>query len=176
MTGCHRILFERSLQLLRGHDDACDASHAPGELSRAALARLLVADYRNEKIGLLDVRLLAALISPWDNAGPFYQQTRERLLIEAGALVAAELDRMNPAAPSDDDRPTYLIMEVIGKFARATGNVGRIADLDQRLKALKLLADFAQHLVARIDAETDVVIVAAAGPANGKSQPKQEGK
>ena len=36
MTGCHRILYERSRQLLLGYNDAHDATRAPRELSRAA--------------------------------------------------------------------------------------------------------------------------------------------
>ncbi len=174
MTGCHRILYERSRQLLLAYNDAHDASHAHGELSRAALARLLVADYKGEKIGICDVDLLTALVSPWDNGAPLLRQTRERLLVEAGALIAAELDRMNPAAPSDDDRPTYLVMAAIGDFARAISNVGRINDMEQRLKVLSLLGDFAKHFAALLAAELDQVIPPLTGGGNGHHKPKEE--
>ena len=155
MNALDLIHAERAKQLTLGYTAASDAGHVGGELARAALARLLLAEYNGQRIGLLDVDLLIRFIAPWPT-GLAQGQTRVRLLTEAAALLVAELERVLPppaAAAATDDRVHSHIAESIGVFARATGSVCRIADPAQRLKVLQLLADYAQHLTDQIDAD-----------------------
>ena len=149
------IQAERARQLTLGYSAEFDAKYKGGELARAALARLLLAEYNGQRIGLLDVDLLIRFIAPWA-AGLAPGQSRVRLLTEAAALIVAELERVLPppeATAATDDRVHSVICEAIAVFARATGNVGRIADPALRLKVLQLLADYARHLADQIEAE-----------------------
>ena len=156
MLATQLVLNERARQISLGYNPAHDASHTLGELSRAALARLIVADYRGTRVGLCDFDLLVQLVSPWDNGWPLLRQPRLTLLVEAAALLLAEIERLAP--PPDpvtaaQDRTYASVAEAIGTFARATGNVGRIGDPAKRRKVLELLEDFADHLNKQVAVE-----------------------
>ena len=127
MIATQLLLVERARQMSLGYNAAHDSSHTGGELASAALARLLVANYRGQKIGLCDVDLLVRLLSPWNSGISLLNQPRERLLIEAGALLLAEIERIMPPpdlTTAPDERFHTFIAEAIGTFARAHGQRG----------------------------------------------------
>lgn len=83
-SGVELIADERHRQVeAEGYDAAHDADHDEGELESAAIAYLLAADPD-----------AAAEFWPWDAAG--YKPSTDSIsnLVKAGALVAAEIDRL----------------------------------------------------------------------------------
>ena len=156
MISVQLVMAERARHLTLGYNAAHDASHANGELSRAALARLLVADYKGQRIGLLDTDLLVKLVSPWNSGVSLLNEPRLKLMVEAAALLLAEIERILPPPTFDecaDERAYTFVALAIGTFARATGSVSRIADPEKRRKILELLDDYADLLAKQVAVE-----------------------
>lgn len=83
------IASERRRQRAKGYDDEHDRSHDAGELAMLAGA-LIMDDFDHEAI----LEFVMELGTPWMKE--MYAKKRERLesLIVAGALIAAEIDRL----------------------------------------------------------------------------------
>ncbi len=93
-AGAIAILHERDRQeVVEGHDAAHDDAHTDGELVIAAAAYALATSWPPEA-GHPGYEAAPPTIWPldtdWWKPGP----TRERMLEKAGALIAAELDRL----------------------------------------------------------------------------------
>ena len=98
MTGIESIAAERRRQRERegwtlGHDDA----HERGEIAGAAACYIL-AGLDVGRVDLRDrVRVLARDLWPWHRDW-WKPKDRRRDLVRAGALIAAEIDRLDRAA------------------------------------------------------------------------------
>jgi hypothetical protein len=99
-TGVERIAAERQRQTeVEGWDADHDNAHRTGQLARAAALYAIPQGWRNPRIdGIMDgsISLLAALW-PRNWASHWWKPTpdnRIRELEKAGALVAAEIDRL----------------------------------------------------------------------------------
>ncbi|MDR0474229.1 MAG: hypothetical protein LBH43_11230 [Treponema sp.] len=97
MTGVERIATERKRQIeSEGWSAEHDDSHDHGELARAAACYALNGDNQTATVGKNAVVIdLIKLIWPWDwkwwTPSPV---NRIRELEKAGALIAAEIDRL----------------------------------------------------------------------------------
>lgn len=100
MTGIELIAQERERQISKeGWTAEHDAEHAEGELAVAAACYAIPGDDRE----LIDRGRLAGIVPsawPWDSAWWKPGPTRVRELVKAGALIAAEIDRLQRLAPS----------------------------------------------------------------------------
>lgn len=84
MTGAERIAAERRRQIEeKGYDAGHDAGHAEGDLTSAAMAYLCAATNREAE---------GRAFWPWMDG--FKPSTVVRDLEKAGALLAAEIDRL----------------------------------------------------------------------------------
>ncbi len=89
--GAWRIVRERARQITDlGHDEAHDATHTSQELLRAAQAYIFAAQR---------VDHLADITWPWDKKT--FSRNRIDNLIKAGALIAAEIDRLAALQETD---------------------------------------------------------------------------
>lgn len=93
-TGVNTIAQHRAAAIQRGHNIDHDRQHESGELLRAAQVYLVEA---RRRLGHLDDEAAAAIthvLWPWDGTLPWEKETEPVfLLAEAGALIAAEIDR-----------------------------------------------------------------------------------
>lgn len=105
-TGVSLIAAERQRQIEKGYDASRDAAYTEEELARAAVSYALPERLR----GLVGyVALGKPRWWPWDAAS--WKPTpddRIRELVKAGALIAAEIDRLRayfdaPAKPGDGE-------------------------------------------------------------------------
>lgn len=98
MTGAELIAAERARQIdAEGWTPLHDAGHVHGQLAQAAACYALPADQRACERG----ELLPPRDWPWDDR--FWKpspQDRVRELARAGALIAAEIDRLTAAQAS----------------------------------------------------------------------------
>ena len=97
------IMDERLRQVHElGHSPEHDQEHhGAGCLARAAAARLAVvassALAPSDPQLAQELRNMAILLDPWSSAAAFLRTSPLRLLAEAGALTAAELERQERA-------------------------------------------------------------------------------
>ncbi|MBR9766470.1 MAG: hypothetical protein GYB53_23875 [Rhodobacteraceae bacterium] len=102
MNGIESIAAERKRQVeregwTRGHDDA----HERGEIAGAAACYIL-ADLDVGRVDLRDrVRTIARDLWPW-HSDWWKPKDRRRDLVRAGALIAAEIDRLDRAALKEE--------------------------------------------------------------------------
>lgn len=99
------IMDERHRQVHHlGHTPEHDAeAHARGCLALAAAARLamvasLASADTSERFAR-DLRNMAIVLDPWSSAPALLKVPARRLLVEAGALAAAELERIDGLPP-----------------------------------------------------------------------------
>lgn len=104
-TGVELIAKERARQISKeGWDDAHDDTHMDGELAVAAIAYAMTPLQRKAKreyrcIGEDDrmttgIQTLLSFFWPWDDERWKPARNRIRDLTKAGALIAAEIDRL----------------------------------------------------------------------------------
>lgn len=87
--GLRRIVAERREQMdLHGYDPTNDDSYTGGELMMAANAYLLAALFPNSNPST------ASVVWPWDDEAFKPAEDPRKNLMKAGALIAAELDRL----------------------------------------------------------------------------------
>ena len=90
MTGCELIAAERQRQIDKeGWDEGHDANHRDGELARAAMCYA-------DPCAAEEAQGVPAHW-PWDSMWWKPSRNRERNLVKAGALIAAEIDRIHNA-------------------------------------------------------------------------------
>ncbi len=98
--GVQAIAFERSRQITsEGWSEAHDDQHQPGQIARAAIC--YAAPKPVYELDLSDTRATARFSDPWPWAQEWDKRKRfnyRRRLIIAGALIAAEIDRIDRAA------------------------------------------------------------------------------
>ena len=100
MKGAELIAAERHRQVTQlGWSAAHDDSHRCGELVVAAI-RYATQDLRRPKL-----RILAARSWPWAREWWKPSVITERNLVKAGALIAAEIDRLQRLAARGGDQP-----------------------------------------------------------------------
>lgn len=105
MTGIELIAAERKRQVENeGWDAEHDVQHDCDELVRAAVSYAILETHivthrSGVPINGLKEKDLAELFWPWDD--PPHPKPKRRLknLVRAGALIAAEIDRLQRAAP-----------------------------------------------------------------------------
>lgn len=92
-TGIELISEERARQIEQfGWDAEHDAAHNMGELASAAACYALNEKQRKQvEFGVLDIPSFWPFSRYWWKPSP---QDRKRELVKAGALIAAELDRI----------------------------------------------------------------------------------
>ncbi|MES2995869.1 MAG: hypothetical protein V4733_03575 [Verrucomicrobiota bacterium] len=101
MTGIELIAAERQRQIQKyGWSAAHDDSHEIGELREAAAAYMLLAEQGVELMHGQEAYRQAARRNaidmwPWDDASFDPDSPRLECLIKAGALIAAEIDRIS---------------------------------------------------------------------------------
>lgn len=107
LTGAQRISEERSRQVALGRGASHDDDHDKGELLMAAQALVGVARLE-EAIGRAPQRweLDEMFAWPWMDEPPNCTGDPIRTLDKAGALIAAEIDRLQRAAPVSVSDPT----------------------------------------------------------------------
>lgn len=100
MTGVELIKRERLRQVAEeGHDAAVDDGHVRGELLQAAVAYAKGVELRRLGFGIghitwsLPLGLFAGVSWPWQRWA-FKPEDDVRDLVRAGALIAAEIDRL----------------------------------------------------------------------------------
>jgi hypothetical protein len=107
MTGIERIAAERKRQIeeegfTAEHDDEFDLGH----LVDAAICYVMPEEMRNIQIGIRNPTSLINELWPWDacwwNPTP---DNRIRELVKAGALVAAEIDRLQRLESKEEEMP-----------------------------------------------------------------------
>jgi hypothetical protein len=98
LTGAQLIAQERQRQIeVEGYTEQHDAEHAEGELAMAAVCYAMLPCWRPAE--------LAPIEWPWIGGGirdGFKPTPNDRIreLVKAGALIAAEIDRLqNPTTP-----------------------------------------------------------------------------
>lgn len=96
MTGIDLITQERHRHFTLGHDREHDRDHTQDELTRAAALYALPPLYRL----LLDQADLTLTI--WPKGFPREASNRIRELAKAGALLAAEIDRLHDLGITDE--------------------------------------------------------------------------
>lgn len=103
--GIKLIAEERRRQVREeGWSSSHDDCHADGELARAAAAYALPEQMRAEPTRMGDgtnfevIGPLARLLWPWDDYYKPSPDNRVRELVKAGALIAAEIDRLQRQA------------------------------------------------------------------------------
>lgn len=136
MTAIEDIAAERQRQIeAEGWTSEHDDTHSKGEMARAAGIYALIAgagatDYRNARDGYSLNDYLRAVVDhywPWDRRW-FKATTRRRDLVKAGALIVAEIERLDrreekvirptveqPAQRSQPLRRPKLLPKVIRK-------------------------------------------------------------
>jgi hypothetical protein len=93
MTGIELIAAERRRQIeAEGWTPEHDDAHRNNELARAAAAYALPDDYRDCDHW------------PWNDSWKPTPDDRIRELVKAGALIVAEIDRLQRAAPTPEGR------------------------------------------------------------------------
>lgn len=97
-TGIEIIAEERQRQIeIEGWTPEHDLQHKENELANAAATYAMDADCRDALMDIYDCRLVGVPPTwPWDEK--WYKPTpdnRIRELAKAGALIAAEIDRLN---------------------------------------------------------------------------------
>lgn len=93
MTGSELIAHERLRQIAtEGYDPDHDDAHADGELLAAAYCYLLA----DGPVTTMppDIAFAVGFTWPWDRADFKPEQYQVRNLVKAGALIAAEIDRL----------------------------------------------------------------------------------
>ena len=106
MSGIERIAAERARQITRwGPSVGHDQEHGAGELAMAAVCYALPERWR--ALPVLNRTLFSHLwpgasLQRWDFTPSPDNRIRE--LEKAGALIAAEIDRLLAAAPPDDTK------------------------------------------------------------------------
>ena len=102
MTGTESIVAERYRQIkVKGWSPSHDDTHSSGELCRAAMAYANVT--RLKLLGANDeYTLLQSDFWPWDKES--WKPTIDpiRNLVKAGALIAAEIDRLQRTADASE--------------------------------------------------------------------------
>ncbi len=94
MNGIELIAAERAKHVGIGYDKEHDKQHYTGDLAKAAACYALgktnvrIMEEKNHRYTLLKT------IYPWDNGKDLEEKTRLRQLEIAGALIAAEIDRI----------------------------------------------------------------------------------
>ena len=124
LTGAGLIVQERLRQVKeKGFDTSHDDLHRRGELAMAALCYLIAdSDYSKARNWW-----------PWWGDAPFVPKGRVRDLVRAGALIAAEIDRVQR---KDNAEATLLPLEV-----------NRVIDpRNDRLLAIEVIADQPYYL------------------------------
>lgn len=98
MTGAELIAVERERQITtEGWTSTHDDMHTVGQLSLAAASYAIPPDHRNPDD--------APVLWPWDIEWWKPTENRVRELAKAGALIAAEIDRLQRAAAGKQVRP-----------------------------------------------------------------------
>jgi hypothetical protein len=97
MNGAEMIAAERARQVAdEGYDASHDDTHGRSELAQAAAAYAYPVDLPTRDGRRVHKRLLW----PWDDGWREHgREERVRELVKAGALIAAEIDRLNRKGP-----------------------------------------------------------------------------
>jgi len=91
-AGLLAIIEERQRQIAKGWTPTHDALHDAGEIARAALVKLAIAALGGEV-----AQEIVGGLWPWEHTFGGDTSDPRKLLAEAGALIAAELDRLAAA-------------------------------------------------------------------------------
>lgn len=97
-TGIDHIAEERAKHPSKGYDAKHDAEHMDGELIHAAKAYAVCAEYQER--GHPSARRLGSFAWPWDEASFRPSDDPKRNLAKAGALLAAEIERLDNIDPT----------------------------------------------------------------------------
>src|SRR3990167_3177289 len=106
MTGAQMIARERTRQREKeGWTAEHDNGHRNDELAMAAAVYALPARVRTETIF---GRQLRHILWPWD--ARYWKPSPDRIheLVKAGALIAAEIDRLQRAISTTEERPGLM--------------------------------------------------------------------
>ena len=98
-AGLLAIIEERQRQIAKGWTPAHDALHDAGEIARAALVKLAIAALGGEV-----AQEIVGGLWPWEHTFGGDTSDPRKLLAEAGALIAAELDRIAAAADAGGEK------------------------------------------------------------------------
>lgn len=117
-TGTELITEERERQISKeGWTPEHDDTHLDGEMGMAALSYILAADYRGQNPEE------PLTYWPWDHS--YFKPVADpvRNLVKAGALIAAEIDRLQ-RAQRDEARKDYH--EIKLELSRARDEISRL--------------------------------------------------